>query len=69
VNGSQNKGYGRLLIERAIAEARNEGMRLIRLEVRNENRKAIGFYEHCGFNFEKKSTRTIGSSYYALRIS
>ena len=47
------RGYGRLLMNRAVAVAREAGMASILLEVRPTNEVAVGLYERTGF-------RTIG---------
>lgn len=52
----QGKRVGRALIKRCFEESKNCGMVAIRLEVLNTNTKAINFYRHHGFEFEKNST-------------
>ncbi len=45
----QGKGYGRIIMNALIQEARNEGMRLMTLEVRRSNLRAQELYHRCGF--------------------
>lgn len=48
---SKNKGYGRMLMEKAMQQLRDEGCENICLWVMEPCRSAIGFYEHIGFRF------------------
>ena len=45
----RKKGYGRLLVENALAVAKERGCTFITLEVRVSNLPAISLYEKCGF--------------------
>jgi RimJ/RimL family protein N-acetyltransferase len=42
-------GLGKLLLERAAADAAAAGVELLTLDVRGNNRAAIAMYEDCGF--------------------
>lgn len=44
------KGYGKILLQRAVEELRKEGYKGIFLWVLEENRNARGFYEKMGFS-------------------
>ena len=43
------RGYGRLLMDRAVVVAREAGMASMLLEVRPTNEAAVGLYEKTGF--------------------
>jgi ribosomal protein S18 acetylase RimI-like enzyme len=45
----QGQGYGRKLVEKAIAELRRLGCLKVNLEVRKSNSSVIDFYMHLGF--------------------
>lgn len=45
----QRKGYGRLLLERALSEAKKRGIHIAYLEVRRSNTPAIALYEKMSF--------------------
>ena len=45
----QRLGYGRALLERLVAHARDHDATVMLLEVRESNKSAIGFYEAMGF--------------------
>jgi ribosomal-protein-alanine N-acetyltransferase len=45
----RRRGFGRLLLGRALADARARGLRLVVLEVRPTNTEALGLYESFGF--------------------
>jgi len=45
----QNSGYGRKLVEKAIAELEKLGCLKVNLEVRKSNASVIAFYKHLGF--------------------
>jgi len=49
VNERRMQGVGRLLMDRVISRARNDGCRAVFLEVRQSNAGAIGFYTHYEF--------------------
>ncbi len=55
-------GVGRALIERVVAQARHDGLRMILLETQNTNVKAIRFYRRMGFTLEAIDL----SQYFAL---
>ncbi len=46
----RGRGYGRLLIERFVAELRAAGGRGVHLDVAADNANAIAFYRHLGFH-------------------
>ena len=50
----QGKHIGSGLMNMCIEEAKARKMEYIRLEVLNDNIKAINFYYHCGFEYEKQ---------------
>lgn len=50
----QGKHIGSLLMKVCKENAQKKGMKAIRLEVFDSNKKAIGFYEKEGFEFEKR---------------
>lgn len=45
----QGQGYGRKLVEKAIAELKRLGCLKVNLEVRKSNSPVIDFYVHLGF--------------------
>jgi ribosomal protein S18 acetylase RimI-like enzyme len=45
----QGQGYGRKLMEKAIAELKKLGCLKVNLEVRKNNSSVIDFYTHLGF--------------------
>jgi ribosomal protein S18 acetylase RimI-like enzyme len=45
----QGQGYGRKLVEKAIAELKKLGCLKVNLEVRKSNSSVIDFYIHLGF--------------------
>ena len=45
----QRLGYGRALLERLVAHARDHDATVMLLEVRESNQPSIGFYEAMGF--------------------
>lgn len=47
--GRAGKGLGRHLLAAAEATAEARGCRVLRLEVREENARAVALYERCGF--------------------
>ena len=53
----QGNGYGKLLLDFLIAEAKKAEMEKIRLEVDGINKKAQSFYFKCGFEIESHSDR------------
>lgn len=50
----RKKGVGTALLERVFAEARDNNLSFISLEVRENNKKAISLYEKFGFKKEGK---------------
>lgn len=52
----QGKGIGKMLIKLFEQISIENKMEIMELEVFNENKKAIKFYEKNGFNFFKKSS-------------
>ena len=50
----QGLKIGRKLLDKCIEVSKVRGMKKIRLEVLKENIKALEFYKHNGFVFEKK---------------
>lgn len=57
-NNYQGLGYGDLMIDKLMAYAENNSIRTIKLEVRNENLKAIKFYENRGFKVIQKALKS-----------
>lgn len=45
----QHKGYGRKLVEKAVAELEKLGCPKVNLQVRDDNAAAAEFYKHLGF--------------------
>jgi len=45
----QKRGYGRKLVERAIAELKRLGCLKLNVQIRESNASAVAFYEHLGF--------------------
>ena len=45
----QKRGYGRKLVERAIAELEKLGCLKLNVQIRESNVSAVAFYEHLGF--------------------
>lgn len=62
----QGRGFGSVLLEQMIAECKRAGQQRIRLEVANQNEKAIGFYKKWGFAWEGQASET--SDYYSLAL-
>jgi ribosomal protein S18 acetylase RimI-like enzyme len=50
----QERGYGRKLVDRAIAELRETGCLKINLHVRSANASVVEFYKHLGFEEEER---------------
>lgn len=53
----QRNRIGSRLMQKSIAESRDKGMEIIRLEVLKTNEKAISFYKHWGFTVEAKGDK------------
>ncbi|MCK4396068.1 GNAT family acetyltransferase [candidate division WOR-3 bacterium] len=49
----QNKGYGRQLVDKAIAELKKLGCLKVNLQVRENNKDVIEFYENLGFSNDR----------------
>ena len=49
IDKKRGNGYGKLLLEHALSEARNAGCEYISLEVRVSNKLAQSLYESAGF--------------------
>lgn len=62
---SQGKGVGTLLLKKVINICNEKSFKTIRLEVDNNNKRAIGFYEKKGF---KKIKGNENSSFYELEL-
>ena len=45
----QKKGYGKKLVEKAIAELKKLGCLKLNVQIRESNASAVAFYEHLGF--------------------
>ncbi|EKD53860.1 MAG: ribosomal-protein-alanine acetyltransferase [uncultured bacterium] len=45
----QGKGWGRCLLEHVLMDAKQQGIRMIYLEVRRSNQRAIHLYQQMGF--------------------
>jgi ribosomal protein S18 acetylase RimI-like enzyme len=45
----QRKGYGRILVEKAIAELAKMGCQKLNLQIRKGNASAVEFYKRIGF--------------------
>ena len=52
------KGYGKRLLEAVLLELKNQGFAQIFLWVLEENTRAKGFYEHCGFKITEDFLET-----------
>ncbi len=50
VSSERKKGYGKLLVERAVLDLEERGVKSILLEVREFNLPAIALYTACGFS-------------------
>jgi ribosomal protein S18 acetylase RimI-like enzyme len=57
----QGKGYGRLLLDMAIQQARLKGFQRVWLGVWEHNTKAIAFYERHGFRKFDEHVFTMGN--------
>lgn len=58
----QGEGYGRAMVEHVAALARKSGQHTVRLDVNYQN-KALGFYEHLGFQKILRRNTEIGHGY------
>ena len=59
-SGYKGSGYGRYLIEKAIAMAQEQGCRYVWLGVWEKNEKAIKFYRRMGFDVFDTHTFRMG---------
>ena len=59
----QRKGYGRMLIDRAVTIARAYGGETLVLAVNKKNRQAIAAYEKCGFEMKDSVVKDIGGGF------
>jgi ribosomal-protein-alanine N-acetyltransferase len=50
----QHQGFGKILLEKAMAYAAGEGVEVMYLEVRESNTRAIAMYEKAGFQLVGK---------------
>jgi ribosomal protein S18 acetylase RimI-like enzyme len=62
----RGKGIGKLLMQKAIAQAKEKALERIELDVFTVNEAAIGLYKSFGFEIEgmKKKVRKIDGKYY-----
>lgn len=49
VSTERRNGYGKILLERALIEIAEKGVKKVLLEVRESNFPAISLYKSCGF--------------------
>lgn len=61
--GSQGKGYGNLLIQRAVEETAGNGSSVLQLNVNRYN-MAINFYKRHGFSIVDEVDIPIGNNYF-----
>ncbi len=54
-----NTGYGELMVKNAISIARENKLKVLRLDVVKENVPARKLYEKCGFKFIREATETL----------
>ena len=66
VSSAQGSGVGKELLNKLIYDCRSKGMLHIRLEVADDNNRAIRFYEKNNFVFERKLSDT--TCQYALDL-
>lgn len=57
----QGKGYGKLLMDKAVTMAEKGGFRKMRLGVWQKNSKAIAFYKREGFRIAGSKTFLVGN--------
>ncbi len=63
----RRRGYGRKLVERAIAELKRLGCLKLNVQIRESNASAVAFYEHLGFRND--SVVSLGLRLKQLHIS
>ena len=51
---ARRSGFGRALVEAAVARARERGCRRVELDVNEDNAAALALYRACGFTLEPK---------------
>ena len=61
----QGRGIGRLLMERLLAALAEREAPAVHLEVAPNNRRAVGFYQHLGF---ERLTRRRGGLFMGIRL-
>jgi ribosomal protein S18 acetylase RimI-like enzyme len=59
----QRKGYGRMLLDRAVTIARAYGCETLVLAVNKQNRNAIAAYEKHGFEIVQSVVKDIGGGF------
>ncbi len=59
----QRRGFGAMMIERALARARSLGCTRLTLAVNKRNASAIAAYEKCGFQIEQAVVKAIGAGF------
>ncbi len=59
----RRKGYGRMLLDRAVTIARAYGCDTLMLAVNKKNRDAIAAYESCGFRIGDSVVKDIGGGF------
>ena len=59
----QRKGYGSMLLDRAVTIARAYGCRTLALAVNKRNRQAIAAYEKNGFEIRAAVVKDIGNGF------
>jgi ribosomal protein S18 acetylase RimI-like enzyme len=59
----QRKGYGGMLIERALSTARERGCSTLTLAVNKNNRSAIAAYRKHGFHVADSAVKDIGGGF------
>jgi ribosomal protein S18 acetylase RimI-like enzyme len=61
----RGRGWGRVLLARTLAAARDAGIERVELEVFASNKRAIAFYEAAGFVVEgiKRNARKLDAQY------
>lgn len=62
----QGQGLGSLLLKSMLADCEQANQQKVRLEVADQNEKAIGFYKKWGFTWEGQASET--SAYYSLTL-
>lgn len=60
----QNKGYGKILLNKAICQLKKKGFTNFNLQVLKGNIKAINFYNKFGFH----KVKSMGSKFYLQKV-